>query len=105
MTHEIPVFDIPTIDITPYRRGEAAVAVANATNSTACAEVAAQLDRACREVGFIQIVGHGIPRSATDGLADALDEFFALPLTVKNNYRRPRPRTVATHHRSRNHSA
>ncbi|MES9513662.1 isopenicillin N synthase family dioxygenase [Rhodococcus erythropolis] len=87
MTHEIPVFDIPTIDITPYRRGEAAVA--NATNSTACAEVAAQLDRACREVGFIQIVGHGIPRSATDGLADALDEFFALPLTVKNNYRRP----------------
>ena len=52
-------------------------------------EVAAQLDRACREVGFIQIVGHSIPRSATKGLADALDEFFALPLTVKNNYRRP----------------
>ncbi len=87
MTHETPVFEIPTIDISPYLRGEAAVA--NATNSTACAEVAAQLDRACREVGFIQIVGHSIPRSATEGLADALDEFFALPLTVKNNYRRP----------------
>ncbi|MFE4501171.1 isopenicillin N synthase family dioxygenase [Rhodococcus sp. NPDC056743] len=76
-------FEIPTIDISPY--------VANSPDErhhAACAAVATELDRACREVGFIQIVGHGIPRESIDGLACALDEFFDLPLNVKKTYTR-----------------
>jgi isopenicillin N synthase-like dioxygenase len=50
--------------------------------------VATAFDTACREVGFVQIIGHGIDVVAMADLADALDEFFALPLSVKKQYRR-----------------
>lgn len=75
-------FEIPTIDISPYRDGE------RRSDPSARAEVASALDRACRDVGFVQIVGHGIDTHTIAGLADALDEFFALPLAVKKQYRR-----------------
>lgn len=41
------------------------------------------IDAACAEVGFIQILGHGIPQQALDGLKGAMDAFFALPLEAK----------------------
>lgn len=75
-------FHVPTIDISPYLTGR------SAGSSTECAAVAAELDTACREVGFVQIVGHGIDASLITDLADALDQFFALPLAVKKEYRR-----------------
>jgi isopenicillin N synthase-like dioxygenase len=46
--------------------------------------VATAIDAACREVGFIQILGHGIPRSVTDGLAGAMDDFFGQDLETKS---------------------
>ncbi|WP_408016062.1 isopenicillin N synthase family dioxygenase [Rhodococcus artemisiae] len=73
-------FRVPTVDIGPY--------VADVPDAAACAGVAAQLDRACQEVGFVQIVGHGIPERTIDDLAAALDAFFALPLETKKGYRR-----------------
>jgi isopenicillin N synthase-like dioxygenase len=45
--------------------------------------VAEQLDAACREVGFMQITGHGIPQPVIDAMLAATDEFFALPLDEK----------------------
>lgn len=75
-------FHVPTIDIGPYLDGS------DRHSSDDCAAVAAQLDTACREVGFVQIVGHGIDADRISGLADALDELFALPLEVKKRYRR-----------------
>ena len=75
-------FEVPTIDISPYRGDERRI------DLSARAEVAAALDRACRDVGFVQIVGHGIGSDTIAGLADALDEFFGLPLEVKKQYRR-----------------
>jgi isopenicillin N synthase-like dioxygenase len=46
-------------------------------------QVAADLDRACRSVGFIQVIGHGIEQSVIDAMLDASDEFFALPIETK----------------------
>jgi isopenicillin N synthase-like dioxygenase len=40
--------------------------------------VAAELDRACRDVGFFVAVGHGVPRSRLDDLLTAARVFFAL---------------------------
>ena len=54
------------------------------------AAVAAEIDAACREVGFIQILGHGIPTEVTDGLAEAMDSFFALDLDTKKRSITPR---------------
>lgn len=73
-------FSVPVVDISPYvgEGGEAARA-----------EVAAKIDAACTEVGFIQIVGHGIPSDVLDMFMAAMDEFFALPLETKKSYRTP----------------
>ena len=76
------MFDVPVIDVSGY------VAGGTAATDPECAAVAADLDTACREVGFIQIVGHGIGSAAIAGLGDALDEFFGLPISVKTPYRR-----------------
>lgn len=73
-------FHVPTVDITPY------VTDVSAADRD---EVARQVDEACRTVGFIQIVGHGIPDAVIDGLTDALDRFFALDLDTKKEYRTP----------------
>jgi isopenicillin N synthase-like dioxygenase len=48
-----------------------------------------QLEHACRTVGFIQILGHGIADATIDGLASAMDAFFAQPLEWKQSYRMP----------------
>jgi isopenicillin N synthase-like dioxygenase len=73
-------FEVPVVDITPY--------VQDGTAGERGA-VARQMDEACRTVGFIQVLGHGIPEAVVDGLQDGLDAFFGLPLAVKKQYRLP----------------
>jgi isopenicillin N synthase-like dioxygenase len=76
-------FEVPTIDISPYLAPSA-----TAATDPDCARVAAEIDRACREVGFFQVVGHGVDDALIEGLKDALDEFFGLELETKKRYRR-----------------
>ncbi|MFD6676691.1 isopenicillin N synthase family dioxygenase [Rhodococcus zopfii] len=71
-------FEVPTIDISPY---------VTAGPDSERARVARQVDDACRRVGFIQIVGHGIPGEVVGGLTGAMDDFFGLPLDDKKSYR------------------
>ncbi|WP_181779138.1 isopenicillin N synthase family dioxygenase [Pseudonocardia pini] len=52
-------------------------------------EVARQVDQAARTVGFMQVVGHGIPDSVPADLTAATDAFFALDLETKSGYRCP----------------
>lgn len=73
-------FHVPTIDISPW--------VARGPDAARAAVVAA-VDHACRTVGFMQIVGHGIPDSVIRDLEEGLDDFFALPLDEKKAYVRP----------------
>lgn len=73
-------FEVPAVDITAYVQGGSA---------DERAAVARAIDAACRTVGFIQILGHGIPRETQAGLASAMDDFFALPLEQKKEYRTP----------------
>ncbi|MGW4243980.1 isopenicillin N synthase family dioxygenase [Nocardia sp. NPDC004722] len=75
-------FEVPIIDITAYVTdgdAEARKAVARA------------IDAACSTVGFMQVVGHGVPQEILDGFAAALDGFFGLELEVKKQYRVPPP--------------
>ena len=65
---------VPVIDIAPYTAGGTA-----RERET----VARQVDAAAREVGFIQLTGHGIDPGTWDRLADALDAFFLRDLDVK----------------------
>ncbi len=52
-----PTFQVPVVDISPYVSGDAA----DPDTAADRARVANEIDRACRTVGFIQILGHGIP--------------------------------------------
>lgn len=70
---------IPTIDIGPWRTGDRGARDA----------VAAEVDRACREVGFLHLAGHSITEAARADLLGAMDGFFALPLDAKSTLRPP----------------
>ena len=41
------------------------------------------LGRACRDTGFFLVSGHGIPQTLIDDTFTAADQFFGLPLAVK----------------------
>lgn len=73
-------FHVPAVDIAPY--------VAGGTPDERAA-VAAAVDAACREVGFIQVHGHGIPADVLAGLGAAMDAFFAQDLATKKTWVRP----------------
>jgi isopenicillin N synthase-like dioxygenase len=72
---------VPVVDISAYVEDGSA---------PARARVASEVDEACSTVGFIQILGHGIPAATIDGLGRAMDSFFDLQLDVKKRYRAPR---------------
>ena len=64
---------VPIIDIAPFREGMAA----------GKAQVAAALDRACVDIGFLIIAGHGVPQELIKAAFGVNDAFFALPLADK----------------------
>ena len=64
---------VPVIDIAPYLAGM----------PEGKRRVAAELDRACREVGFYIIVGHGVDPSLIARVEAVSCEFFDLALDEK----------------------
>jgi isopenicillin N synthase-like dioxygenase len=60
---------IPVIDLAPFH--ERSVAGKRA--------VAAQVDAACRDFGFLQVTGHGVPAPVCDDLLNTWAAFFDLP--------------------------
>ena len=62
--------DVPVIDLQRWFDGHVA-------------EVAEAVDQACRSVGFMQVVGHGIEPNVIGAMLTAADEFFSLPLAEK----------------------
>jgi len=73
-------FSVPTVDISAY--------VAASTPAERAA-VAAAVDHACRTVGFMQVVGHGVAPEVLSGLGGAMDDFFGADPQAKASYRRP----------------
>jgi isopenicillin N synthase-like dioxygenase len=65
---------LPVIDVGP---------LVGHASAAARAEVAGQIQAACRERGFFYITGHDVPAGLVDQLAEASAEFFALPLADK----------------------
>jgi isopenicillin N synthase-like dioxygenase len=64
---------VPVVDLERWRSGERE-------------EVAGELDQACREVGFFQVLGHDIDDAVIDGMRAATEAFFVLPAAVKRRY-------------------
>ncbi len=75
------LLDVPVIDIAPFRLGGAADKAA----------VAAAVDRACRDIGFLVIAGHGVDAALIERTRTVARDFFALPLAEKQRVARPAP--------------
>jgi len=63
--------EIPVIDISRL------------LDKTGDAEVIRDIDRACRDIGFFYIVGHGFDMRLASHLLTAASEFFSLPETAR----------------------
>ena len=64
---------IPIIDIGPFAVGEAEIR----------ARVAAEVDRACRDIGFLIVSNHGVPRRLIDDALAVSMAFFEQPIEEK----------------------
>jgi isopenicillin N synthase-like dioxygenase len=64
------------VDLEPFRLGGGADRAA----------VAAAIDGACRDSGFLVVSGHGVPQATCDAALDAFGAFFDLPLDEKRRY-------------------
>lgn len=72
---------VPVIDISPYRRGGLAARLA----------LAEEVDRTCREIGFMVISGHGVDPDLIAAVETTSRTFFDLPLEEKMRIVRPAP--------------
>jgi isopenicillin N synthase-like dioxygenase len=72
---------VPVIDITSFRTGTPQEKLV----------VAQQVDRACRDIGFLVISGHGISTDLINAMRRVSREFFDLPLSRKMRVARPAP--------------
>lgn len=77
----MPLLDVPVIDIGAARSGD----------SAAQAALAATIDRACRDIGFLVISGHGVMPELVDRTHDMARAFFDLPMPDKMRVRQPAP--------------
>jgi isopenicillin N synthase-like dioxygenase len=75
------LLSVPIIDIAPFRQGDAAARQA----------VAAAVDRACRDIGFLVISGHGVNPDLIERTRTVSRAFFDLPLEEKRRVARPAP--------------
>src|SRR5260370_10253616 len=72
---------VPIIDISPYRAGDAAHPPA----------LAAEIDRICRQLGFLVIAGHGVDPDLVSAVETASRAFFDLPLEGERRILPPAP--------------
>jgi isopenicillin N synthase-like dioxygenase len=72
---------VPVIDVAPFRDGTAA----------GKRRVADEIARACTDIGFFTIVGHGVDPGVVERMFRVSRAFFDLPLAEKQAVARPRP--------------
>lgn len=72
---------VPVIDVAPFLTGAPADRQ----------EVAREVGRACEEIGFFTILGHGVDAALIARMTGVSRAFFALPLAEKLAVKRPRP--------------
>lgn len=71
---------VPIIDMSPFYSG----------TDEGKQQVAAMVDRACRDIGFLVITGHGVAPSLLERVDATSRAFFELPLEQKEALKRPR---------------
>jgi isopenicillin N synthase-like dioxygenase len=76
--------NVPVIDISPYFTGDPEKKLA----------LAKEVDKACRDIGFLVITGHGVSEALAAKVYDLSRAFFDLPKEEKMKCKRLRPDQV-----------
>lgn len=72
---------IPVIDISPFLRGD----------PEGRRQVASEINRACEEIGFFMVKGHGVDQGLIDQTYRTAETFFGMPTEDKLTIRQPAP--------------
>jgi isopenicillin N synthase-like dioxygenase len=72
----VTALPVHPVDLEPFRTG-------GADDRRGVAEA---IDAACRDSGFLQITGHGVPRATCDAVLDVFGEFFDQRLDYKEHF-------------------
>jgi isopenicillin N synthase-like dioxygenase len=83
----MPLDTVPIIDISPFLSGDPEGRKA----------VAAAVAKACKEIGFFAITGHGVEQNLIEDLREASHSFFEQPEAIKRQYVHPVPDTPRGH--------
>lgn len=75
---------VPIIDLAPYLKG----------TPEGKAKVAAEVGRACTDIGFLTIIGHGVDNALIEKCYSVSKAFFDLPHAEKSKCDRPEPDQV-----------
>ncbi|ONK64852.1 uncharacterized protein A4U43_C07F30650 [Asparagus officinalis] len=75
----IPIIDLSPLFTAPITAGD---------NTLPIRTLVAEIEAACREVGFFQVINHGVPIELLERVQSAAREFFALPTEEKRRVRR-----------------
>ncbi|MGF7236310.1 MAG: isopenicillin N synthase family dioxygenase, partial [Frankia sp.] len=75
------LLDVPLIDIGEFHTG----------NDVTRKHIADEVGRACRDIGFLVLTGHGVPMSQIDDAYGSTKKFFGLDLAEKMSVARPDP--------------
>lgn len=73
--------NVPEIDISAYLEGD----------REGTQRIAEEINRACTEIGFFTIVGHGVDREQIEETYGAAADFFRLPVEDKLKIKQPDP--------------
>ena len=63
----------------------ASIPVVDIAQRVPSADACAQIDSACRGIGFFAITGHGVPGELLNGVLEVAKDFFAQPQGYKNS--------------------
>ncbi|MAX99021.1 MAG: 2OG-Fe(II) oxygenase [Oceanospirillaceae bacterium] len=75
---------VPVIDLQPYFSG----------TPEGKAQVAASVGKACKDIGFLVITNHQVPKDLMDRIYKESQDFFNLPVEEKRKVDRPAPEMV-----------
>ncbi|XP_022945556.1 gibberellin 20 oxidase 1-like [Cucurbita moschata] len=74
----LPVLDVPTIDLEKFMSGD----------KSYVEEATRLVDEACRQHGIFFVVNHGVDMEMMGRVHDCMNEFFTMPLDVKQRAKR-----------------
>jgi isopenicillin N synthase-like dioxygenase len=79
---------VPSVDLRPFIAGD----------GDGKRAVAHAIARACEEIGFFKIRGHGVPQTLVEQAFATADAFFANPQEVKDRFRPPTSASARGYH-------